>query len=352
MSDSRSISRSRSPSESSYSDSRSRSRSRSRSPFSSRHGHRSKKYRSRHRHEKTRHEKPREKVRERKSGHHSKQKRKRHLSPDAKEKESKSRHSKSRRIASLEKKKHRDHLTPSSVVDSVLSPDSSLGTLTPEVDGEPQVKSLSYHKHHHKRRSKASHRHKAGRDKMMDVNFEGGDQEINDSAQPGSSVDQTMEEIEHETNSQDVNNGGKVATGVGIQDNPGEVKSGTEEANIITAEGTSSKLVPYLDSSATEVECMDESNAVGDEQCTAGSQTGTKPTVEEENLLGEAVDSRAKCDGEESIKKGGQEENDPMEDSLMISLHVDDTIDDGSTELLDAECPVKTGKSNASTIVT
>ena len=120
-----------------------------------------------------------------------------------------------------------------------------------------------------------------------------------------------------------------------------------------TKEKSCDLLVPYQDSSATEVEGMDEER--GDVSAMAATNTvdREKPTSDElaiDQAMAEAEPGTE--EGEEGImeesgdedggKKKEEEEDEASvtaEDSLLISVHVNDTIDGTSGDLLDAECP-------------
>ena len=364
-SDSGSMSRSHSPSGSSYSDSRSRSRS----PISNRHSHRSKKHRSYHKREKPRRERSTERStergKERKSTHHSKRKRKRHLSP---ERESKSKHSKSRhRVSSPDRKKYRDNHTPSSVaLENVLSPDSSLGSLTPEMEVDAvHSKSSSRHRRHHKRKSKPKHRRRERGEEMMET--ESGLGGRGGKGEPGL----TRERVKMKEARLEVGEDGLMATGEGKQPDSQEVKEATEESvDRLAKEKGRSHLVPYQDSSTTEAEGVAEERSAAaatslqaTEPDTSSDQTVTETDtaavrestvamvtgVNHESSAGDPVEKEGELiddgekgstnEGEPPLLEAEQENNEAADDTLMISLHVDDTIDGTPSELLDAACP-------------
>lgn len=367
-----SVSRSRSPSESSYS----HDRSRSRSPIASHHSHRSKKkHRTHQKREKTRQEKSKERGRERKSRHHSKRKRKRHLSPDVKEREGKSKHSRSRfhHAGSPDRKKHRDNHTPTTIAEDLISPESSMGTPTPDVDVEAQDKSSSSrHKHHHKRRGKTKHKHRERiEDRLMDTELQRSAGTLDDVLPDDSEQVIRPQERVLDTKGGEVNpqkrEDRQLATDEKMQQCTQMIKSGGEEVADSALAGINVlNLVPYQDSSTTEMEGMDEERSEtatdSDHQAAAPmgtvadqTLTETEPTVKEStssrDLQGddEPIKDTKATEGGEAVEVAtkGEEpnENEPAEDSLMISLHVDDTIDDTATELVDAECPttLKTG---------
>ena len=370
-----SISRSRSHSESSYSDDQSRSRS----PIASHRSHRSKKkHRSHHKREKARQEKSKERGKEKKSGHHSKRKRKRHLSPDVKERESKSKHSKSRfhHSRSPDRKKHRDNHISTTLAEGMITPESSMGTPTPDMDVEAQDKlSSSRHKRYHRRRVKTKHRHRdRSEDRLMDTELgrSAETQRTVDNVQPDDS-EERIEDGEKEIHSQGMELGtqaGEVSperedrrltTTEKLQRGAQMTKSGGEEVvDSAPAEIYVTNLVPYQDSSATEVECADEEKSRtttdSNQQLAALADTAAEKTITEtEPTMMESTSDLDHHGDHEPIKdvkvseegkavevatKGEEpNENELAEDSLMISLHVDDTIDGTATELVDAECP-------------
>ena len=371
-----SVSRSRSHSESSYSDDRSRSRS----PIASHRSHRSKKkHRSQHKREKVRQEKSKERGREKKSGHHSKRKRKRHLSLDVKERETKSKHSKSRfpHSGSPDRKKHRDNHIPTTLAEGMVSPESSMGTPTPDMDVEAQDKlSSSRHKRYHRRRGKTKHRHRdrSEEERLVDTEL-GRSTEIQrtvDNLQADDSeerIEEGLKEIHPREEELDAQAGKgspekeedrQLTSKEKLQQGAQVIKSGGEEVADSAPAGINvTNLVPYQDSSATEMECADEdksrrSTTDSKQQPaapvdTVADQTITELTMKEstsdldhhgnDELIKEMKVLEEGKAVEVATKEEGPNENDLAEDSLMISLHVDDTIDDTATELVDAECP-------------
>ena len=368
-----SVSRSRSPSESSYSDDRSRSRS----PIASHRSHRSKKkHRSRHKRERARQEKSKERGREKKSGHHSKQKRKRHLSPDVKERETKSKHSKSHfhHSRSPNRKKHKDNRI-STLAEGMISPESSVGTPTPDMDVESHDKlSSSRHKHYHRRRGRTKHRHRDRNEERLkgterwrstETQRTGDNVQLDDSKEGVKQIH--AQEMELGTQAGEVSpekeENRQLTTNEKLQRGDAQmIKSGDEEvAESAATEINVTNLVPYQDSSTTEVEGGDEEKSQTTTDSNQGpaalADTAADKTITETELTmiestsdsdhhgngkpikhmkvseeGKAVEVATK--GEES------NENELAEDSLMISLHVDDTIDGTATELVDAECPM------------
>ena len=120
-----------------------------------------------------------------------------------------------------------------------------------------------------------------------------------------------------------------------------------------TAEKSCDQLVPYQDSSTTEVEGMDEERG-------SASVAAATPTVNHEEPASDSLpndqaieagsavmesgegimeESGGEDGGKEEKEEEEEEANVTAEDSLLISVHVNDTIDGTSGDLLDAECP-------------
>ncbi len=334
-SESSTLSRSHSPSGSSYSDSPSRSRSRS--PIATHHSsHRSKKHRSRrHKHEKVRHEKLREKGKERKSGHHhssSRKKRKRHLSPEIEERLSKSHHP--------DRKKHRDNITLSALVeDDLLSPASSLpsGALSPEMELESQgiLSSLTHRKHHHKKRSKAKRsRQRKRSEKEMDVDLLArlGDLPAD---YPGDQGIQPTESVVKDAGS---------AEKIELAENEGEsiedrAVTGGDDVTMAKADGARSKssasLVPYQDSSTTETEGREQGEG---EEHTHGAAAGgdgdvqdDRPGASPSDSSKERLASSTSSAGSSGSLDGDREVNDAIEE-LEAAMKEGVTAADGDDD--------------------
>ena len=305
-----------------------------------------------------------------------------------KEREAKSKRSRHhhRTATSPDRKKHRDDHTPSSLADGVLSPELNLGTLTPEIDGEAVGKSSTSHQHkrRHKKHSKAKHRRREKSDVAMEVDqiaeggeapsmagekegiavesqsgageIQSGDGEAQSIAEEEQSVagpvdDSEQKAVENQQENSSPTEEKRELTVDEVEQNDssqGVDEDGAEGADkVVTAVKKSCDLlVPYQDSSTTEVEGMDEER--GEEMSatpalhhkmasddSSGDQTITEadPTATESHKNGDGGD------GSEEME-GGVEENElATEDALMISLHVNDTIDGTSNDLIDAECP-------------
>ena len=260
----------------------------------------------------------REKGKERKSGHRhsSRKKRKRHLSPESEEQLSKSHHP--------DRKKHRDNITLSALVeDDLLSPASSLpsGALSPtEMELESQGTSSSSHrKHRHKKRSKAKRSRRRRRsDEEMDVDLMAG---LGDfpADYPG---DHNLEAADQDTMQptesviKDADSEGRVELAVKNEGAGGEEskedKVVTDSDAIAMAEADSARskssasLVPYQDSSTTETEGRER-------------EEGEEPTQE------------AAADDDEGNVHGSKEQ--PSSMSSSVSLAEDREVNDAIEEL-------------------
>ena len=308
-----------------------------------------------------------------------------------KEREAKSKRSRHhhRTATSPDRKKHRDDHTPSSLADGVLSPELNLGTLTPEIDGEAVGKSSTSHQHkrRHKKHSKAKHRRRERSDGAMEIEqtAEGGEalsiagekegiageaqggagviqsgdgeaQSIAEEEQSVAGVDGPVDNSEQKAVENRQENSSPTEKKRELTVNEVELKDSSQGVDEDGAEGadkvvTAVKkscdlLVPYQDSSTTEVEGMDEERG-GETSATpalhhklvsddsSGDQTITEaePTATESHKNGDGGDANEEMEG-------GVDENElATEDALMISLHVNDTIDGTSNDLIDAECP-------------
>ena len=278
-----------------------------------------------------------------------------------KEREGKSKRSKSHhhRAGSPDRKKYRDDHTPSSLAESLLSPESSLGTATPEMDVEAQGKSSSRHRHHHKRRNKMKRRHRErSEDRAMDVELEGRQHLVPGEGRPGDAEEREGECLSRQDREM-ISSGGEnkeMEANDEIQRDTQEIKSSADEvADSAPTDSNVSNLVPYQDSSTTEVEEETSKAATGGNQSEVGTTRAaadqanmeTEPAMKMSAVVESSVDNHVdelgKALGEEEpVEEAGKgeepNENEPAEDSLMISLHVDDTIDGAGDELLDEEC--------------
>ena len=259
-------------------------------------------------------------------------------------------------------------------MDDRLSPDSTLGTLTPELVVESHRKTTSslllQHKRHSKGRSKHKHRHRErNTDEVMDMEQEsvGGGQGIVGGVRTNNSINMEQKLAGKGRESASQKEGGRrlMESSEEMQEGVAqEIKADAGGSGNVIGKGSTSNLVPYQDSSTTEAESH-ELDELGPEtassQRVAGADTSRDQTITEVEPMQEVlsvIEQRVNGDSilDERANgqpgKGGEREGGgvvhvdgeaddikPVEDALMISLHVDDTIDDTATDLVDAECP-------------
>ena len=229
--------------------------------------------------------------------------------------------------------------------DSLLSPEFSTAATTPEMaDPEAQLM-MKPHRHKHKKKEKRKHRHRRREVEIEDSLDDIADQPaVNDITENEGDVmieSGSIANAQPESESMIPTQSGEVDT-----DKVETVETMTAESASITkddehhttqedkpaglpdettgltntAEDTVAMvdLVSYQDSSTTEAEHPSDAVSAEDNVLTKEEHHPSRPSTE------------AKEDDNTSLDEG--------DESMMISVHVDDAIDECSADLLDSEC--------------